>query len=201
VAGVSLFSSTTTPAAVLEAAASISWGFIAGPPIGGPARGFLSHNLGFRAGLFEHGGYRSDLGRTCAGSFLFSDWRARGIEVYFQPRQRVSHAFNFRWWVSRLHVRFGHELYSLRRIHPDQQMRWVRFLGPLEPVATCAWHVILDVPQWLRFGRLLGHGPLARLLRYPLVMALSLAARGAELAGMYFTMFAPEAARSFAAQN
>jgi glycosyltransferase involved in cell wall biosynthesis len=202
VAVVSLFRSAgRTPSAVLEAAASISWVFIVGPPGGGPARGFLSHNLGFHADVFEQRGYRADLGRTCAGSFLFSDWRARGIAVGFQPRQRVRHAFNLRWWVSRLHVRFGHEVYSLRRIHREQQMRWVRYLGPVEPLATSVWHVLLDVPQWWRFGRLLGHGPVARLARLPLVIALSIAARGGELAGMYFTMFAPEAARSFAEQN
>ena len=202
VAGLSVFRTAghTWPA-ILEAAASISWGFMTGPATGGPARGFLSHNLGFRASLFDSGGYRSDLGRTCAGSFLYSDWRRRGINVHFQPRQRVAHSFNLRWWVTKLHVRFGHEVYRLRRIHAGQEMRWTRFLGPLEPLATCAWHVLLDVPQWWHFGSLLGHGPMTRMVRLPLVLVLSVAARAGEMAGMYLTMFAPEAARRFAAQN
>jgi hypothetical protein len=201
VAGVSLFRSSGTPAAILEAAASISWGFVTGPAAGGPARGFLSHNLGFHTRLFSGGGYRSDLGRTCAGSFLYSEWRSRGIDLHFEPRQRVAHAFNFGWWVSRLHVRFGHEVYRLRRIHDEQQMRWTRFLGPLEPVATSAWHVLLDVPQWWSFGRLLGHSALTRAAYLPLLLLLSVAARGGEMVGMYMTMFAPEKARRFAAQN
>jgi glycosyltransferase involved in cell wall biosynthesis len=186
---------------VLEAAASISWGFVISRPGCESAQGFLSHNLGFRASLFAGGVYRDDLGRTCAGSFLFGDWSRSGVKVGFQPQQQVAHAFTFRWWVTRLHVRFGHEVYRLRRIDVRQQKRWVRFLGLLEPPATFAWHVCLDVPQWWRFGRLLGHSPAARLLRLPLVLALSILARGGELGGMYLTMFAPEMARRFAEQN
>ncbi len=186
---------------LLDAAASISWGFMIGPPEGGNAKGFLSHNLGCRATLFAEGGYRDDLGRTCAGSFLFADWRDSGVNVWFDPRQRVAHAFNFRWWVTRLHVRFGHEVYRLRRIHARQDKRWVRYLGPIEPLATFGWHVILDVPQWWRFGKLLGYSPLSRALHLPLVLGLSVAARGGELAGMYMTMVAPRAAQRFAQQN
>jgi hypothetical protein len=186
---------------VLEAAASISWGFVISRSGFESARGFLSHNLGFRPSLFAGGGYRDDLGRTCAGSFLFGDWGQSGVKVYFQPEQQVAHAFTFRWWITRLHVRFGHEVYRLRRIDVRQQQRWVRFLGLLEPPATCAWHVCLDLPQWWRFGELLGHSPAARLLRLPLVLTLSILARSGELWGMYYSMFAPAAARRFAEQN
>jgi glycosyltransferase involved in cell wall biosynthesis len=203
-AGVSLFRGTEGQRfwqPLLDAASSISWGFMIGPVNGGPARGFLSHNLGCRANLFAEGGYRDDLGRTCAGSFLFADWRDSGVNVWFDPRQRVAHAFNLRWWVTRLHVRFGHEVYRLRRINSRQDKRWVRFLGPLEPLATFGWHVVLDLPQWWKFGRLLGHSSVSRALHLPLVLGLSVAARGGEMAGMYMTMFAPRAAQRFAQQN
>ena len=204
VAGVSLFRGAGGRRVwkpVLEAAASISWGFVVSRSGSDSARGFLSHNLGCRTSLFAESGYRDDLGRTCAGSFLFGDWRQSGVKVRFQPRQRVAHAFTFLWWVTRLHVRFGHEVYRLRRIELRHDKRWVRFLGLLEPPATCVWHVCLDVPQWWRFGKLLGHSRASRLLRLPLVLALSIPARGGELWGMYLTMFAPEVARRFAEQN
>jgi glycosyltransferase involved in cell wall biosynthesis len=200
VAGLTLYRGSA-PAVVREAAASISWGFVLPVASGDDAAGFLSHNLGVRSELFRERGYRSDLGRTCAGSFLFSEWRASGVSVKFQPGQRVEHAFDLRWWLTRLHVRFGHEVHRLRRIHDSQAHRWVRHLSVLEPVATFAWHVALDVPQWWRFGRLLGHGPAARLARLPLVLGLSVLARGAEAAGMVYSTFAPRSAARFAAGN
>jgi hypothetical protein len=200
VAGLTLFRGGA-PSAVREAAASISWGFVLPGGRGDEAAGFLSHNLGVRSALFREGGYRSDLGRTCAGSFLYSRWRAAGVSVRFQPEQRVAHAFTLWWWLTRLHVRFGHEVHRLRRIHESQSHRWVRHLGVLEPIATWGWHVALDVPQWWRFGRLLGHGPTARLVRLPLVLALSVMARGAEAVGMAYSSLSPQSAARFAAAN
>lgn len=190
---------------LLDIAASISWGFIVPHP-GEAGRGFLSHNLGIRRSAFDQIWYREDLGRTCAGSFLYEDLRRSGIRVTFQPEQRVRHVFTWSWWVRRLHVRFGYEVYLLRRVNPAAQYRWTQRLWLLEPAATMAWHVLLDVPQWFRYSQYLypqarGWSWLRRAAYVPAVLAISLMARGAEAWGMYSTIADPERMRRFALSN
>ncbi len=208
VAGLTQFRPEKGPArfpGLLNIAASISWGFIVPQP-GEAARGFLSHNFGIRRSAFERIRYREDLGRTCAGSFLYQDLLRSGISVTFQPGQRVRHVFTWAWWVRRLHVRFGYEVYLLRRLNPSARYGWTQRLWLLEPAATMAWHVLLDVPQWFRFSQYLfsqqpGWSWLRRAAYVPAVLVVSLAARGAEAWGMYSTMLNPERMRRFALSN
>lgn len=203
VAGITLFRGRNgwEPShAVLQAAASISWGFIVGK--GGNAevvlpRGFLSHNVGFRAATFRQHPYRTDLGRTCAGSLLCKELRKAGAKIRFQPEQRVVHNFSFGWWVWRLHRRFGYEVFLLRRLDESYPMRWFRWTKPLEPVVTMGWHQLLDMPQWFRFSTLVKVGRGRRFRLLPLVLAMSLLARGAEMVGMYATLLAPDAMKRF----
>jgi glycosyltransferase involved in cell wall biosynthesis len=188
---------------LLQAAAAISWGFVlprsAAPDA--PLVGFLSHNVGFRTAVFRRHAYRTDLGRTCAGSFLFEDLRAAGARMAFEPGQRVAHVFSLRWWVLRLHRRFGYEVMLLRRLAGTQRHGWLTALGWLEPPLTMVWHMALDVPQWWRFGRVAGASAARRVLLLPLVIALSLLARGSEMLGMLQTRAAPEAMKRFAESN
>jgi len=197
VAGITLFrwedGSERFPG-LLTAAASISWGFI----VGDPPRGFLSHNFAFRRSDFEYLTYREDLGRTCAGSFLYAALIREKLPIRFQPEQRVSHTFSFGWWITRLHVRFGHEVYLLRRLNPDAPHRWSSRLSLLEPLATMAWHVALDFPQWFLFSKTLGWSAPTSIVFIPLILALSFAARGAEAVGMYATLFSPGRMERFA---
>jgi glycosyltransferase involved in cell wall biosynthesis len=180
-------------------AASISWSFIVGA--GAKAQGFLSHNLGFRKEVFERLRYRTDFGRTCAGSFLMDDMRKAGINPVFQPRQQVAHAFLWRWWFMKLHVRFGHEVYLLHRMESGTVSGIARWMGPLDAVVTPAWHVILDFPKWWRYSGILGLPLWRRVAGVALVLPLSLLARGGEACGMIATLFAPERMRAFAAEN
>jgi hypothetical protein len=186
---------------VLQAAASISWGFLVPPQGVVTARGFLSHNLAVRAELFRAIRYREDLGRTCAGHFLGQAFAERGIEIVFNPAQRVQHLFSFGWWLRRLHVRFGHEVYLLRRLDPRMHHHWVTKLGWLEPLAVGAWHVCIDLPQWRRYANARRISRAHWLACAPLVLLLSLLARGAEVAGMYATMANPRRMRRFACSN
>lgn len=184
--------------ALLQVAAAISWGFVV-PRQGGvesPPAGFLSHNVGFRAATFRRHAYRTDLGRTCAGSFLFADLRAAGARMVFEPRQRVAHVFSLGWWVLRLHRRFGHEVLLLRRWDTAHTR-----LGWLEPPLTALWHVALDVPQWWRFGRVAGIPLRRRVALLPLVLPMSVLARGGEMIGMVQTLAAPDAMKRFAESN
>lgn len=207
VAGLTLYRSgglETVHSAVHRAAASISWGFVVGEPRTAgewTARGFLSHNLGIRTDQFNRIRYRTDLGRTCAGNFLHAALVEDGARLVLQTHQRVAHAFTFNWWRTRLHVRFGYEVMRLRRLDPHAKVRWVRRLGLLEPLLTAAWHVLLDGPQWWRYSKALELGSAQRVAILPLVMALSLVARGAEMAGMYRTLIAAERMRRFAESN
>jgi glycosyltransferase involved in cell wall biosynthesis len=200
VAGVTLYrpeSGKTRFANLLTVAASISWGFIAGDP----ARGFLSHNVGFRRSAFEQIRYREDLGRTCAGWFLHEALVRNGLLVRFQPEQRARHVFTWSWWLKRLHLRFGYENYLLRRMNRDEPYGWTRYLSVFEPLAAMGWHVLLDVPQWFRFTSRIGWSAFDQVAYIPVVLLLSLCARSAEACGMYATMFAPERMRRFAQSN
>jgi len=203
VAGITLYRPETGVSRfpnLLTVAASISWGFLIGQP-GQPARGFMSHNVGFRRSAFERLRYREDLGRTCAGSFLYEDLVHAGVSIRFQPHQRVRHVFTWSWWCKRLHARFGYEVFLLRRINPSAPHAWTRHLGLLEPLATMAWHVLLDFPQWLKFSRCLGWSWPRRVVYLPCVLLMSLGARSAEAVAMYSTILDAERMRRFALSN
>jgi hypothetical protein len=185
------------------AAASITWGWVVGKAID-PRRGtpmpagFMDHNFGLRAGVFRRSRYSSQFNRLCGAPLLMRSLRDEGAYMVLQPRQRVTHYFAWRYWLVSLHFRYGYEVYMLRRLNDQYPDQWIRQLGVLEPVATMAWHVMLDVPRWFRFSRLLGIAPLRRVAILPLVIILSCAARFMEMMGMYRTMRDPEGMREWA---
>lgn len=189
---------------LMQVAASISWGFIVpharNEPAGHPA-GFLSHNVGFRAETLRRHPYRTDLGRTCAGSFLYKALEQSGAAMFLQPHQRVVHQFSLRWWLLRLHRRFGYEVFLLRRLDATNAKRWLLSVTLIEPLLTMVWHMLLDVPQWLRFSKLLRVPLWRRLILIPVVIGMSLLARGSEMIGMYQTIAAPESMKRFAESN
>jgi glycosyltransferase involved in cell wall biosynthesis len=189
---------------LMQVAASISWGFIVRRGRNGAtahAAGFLSHNVGFRTRTFRRHPYRTELGRTCAGSFLYKALDQSGAVMLLQPNQRVVHRFSLRWWLLRLHRRFGYEVFLLRRLDPADPKRWLLSVTLIEPLLTMVWHVLLDVPQWLRFSELLRVPLWRRLMLIPVVIGMSLLARGSEMIGMYQTIAAPAAMKRFAESN
>jgi glycosyltransferase involved in cell wall biosynthesis len=205
-AGVTLFrgdDGRAPSSPMMQVAAAISWGFVLprGTAADAPPTAFLSHNVGFRAATFRRHAYRTDLGRTCAGSFLFADLRAAGARMVFVPKQRVAHVFTFSWWVLRLHRRFGYEVMLLRRLEGTQRHGWLTRARWLEPLLTMLWHMVLDVPQWWRFAPVAGVSPARRVLLLPLVVVLSFCARGGEMLGMLQTLAAPEEMKRFAESN
>ena len=68
---------------------------------------------------------------------------------------------------------------------------------PLAP-ATMAWHCAHDVRQWFRYAPAIGISRVGRWALLPLLVPLSLAARGAEAIGMYATMIATDRVRQWA---
>ena len=100
---------------------------------------------------------------------------------------------NLKWWVFRRHFRAGWETYEARRAYPS----WPRVpilsrLPAIEPLILKVGMVGRDALHWWRFRRVAGvSGPRAVAL-FPLVLLSSLAARTAEMAGMYAYLLAPK---------
>ena len=86
----------------------------------------------------------------------------------------------------------------LRRLNDQYPNQWIARTKIFEPVLTMMWHILLDVPRWFRVSQLLEIHPVRRVMLLPLVVAMSCAARTAEMAGMYWTMMAPESMRKWA---
>lgn len=200
VVGPSLFRSRrlAPESALMLAAASISWGFVARVKRQSECGGFLSHNLAVRSEVFSRSRYREDLGRTCGSPLLYRALAESGSRFAFKPGQKVAHTFKLGWWLRTFHFRSGYEVYRVRRLDRSYPNQWIARTGPAEPFVTMLWHILLDIPQWLRFGKLLRLGRARRLLLLPVVVALAVPARAAEMVGMYCTMLAPRRMRLWA---
>jgi hypothetical protein len=205
VAGVSLFRFPSGPSEpyspLLFCAASVSWGFVVPRGKSAEANAFLSHNFLIRRDSFAAYSYRTDLGRTCAGSFLHKTLQDNDVPIRFAVNLRVAHNFGMGWWLAGLHRRFGHEVYLLRRTLQGYPDSWLRGLGWLEPLLYWPYAVLLDLPRWWRFSRWTGTPLWRRLSFIPVVLSLSLMARGSELLGMYATILRPKMMRDWAGQH
>lgn len=177
---------------LLQAAASISWGFVL--PKGDELipNSALAHNFAIRKDIFDRYYYETDLGRLCAGSLHFTKLREEKTKMRFQPEQKTAHNFTFWWWISRLHLKLGYEVYTLRRIDSGYPNKSIARLGLLEPLTSFFWHCLLDIPQWFRFGKFSKFGLARKVSLLPLLVVMSSMARGSEMVGMYLTIFFPE---------
>jgi glycosyltransferase involved in cell wall biosynthesis len=206
VVGLSLFKqaqSWRSDTATRQAAASITWGWVLGKGKSGleglyPAAGFMDHNVAFRRQVLEKLRYRTDLGRILGAPLFYRALVDMGAKVGLHPSQRIVHFYSWRFWLHKLHFRYGYEVFNLRRLDAQYPNRWIARTMIFEPVVTMVWHVLLDMPRWFRVSRLLGIHPLRRLFMFPLVFGMSCLARTAEMAGMYATMVAPETMRRWA---
>lgn len=186
-------------------AVSITFGYILGPIRDGSlpwpevtVRGFMDHNVAIRAAWFKTAQYQTEFGRVIASPLLFRALKQAGARIVLHPKQRIVHYFKWAYWLHKLHFRYGYEVYRLRRLDPQYPAHWIARTGPLEPLVTWVWHVLLDAPRWLRFSRLMDMPAPLRLLTLPAAMVLSVVARGAEVFGMIATMIAPERMRRWA---
>ena len=201
--GLSLFkgSGGWEPGSTLrDIAVSITFGYILGPPNLQhlpELRGFMDHNLALRAAAYRRYPYREDQGRVCASPLLFRTLERHGVALSLHPKQQVVHYFAWLYWVA-LHFRYGYEVYQVRRLDPHYPNQWIARTGPFEGVVTLLWHVLLNQPRWLRFGKLRGYGRLHRVALLPVVVMLSLVANGAEMFGIYATMLRPVGMRRWA---
>lgn len=199
--GVSRFQGTDarTPGARLrQVASAITYAWILGRT-GDPApQGFLAHNVAFRTEIFRAHRYGVDHGRTCGSMLMYRDLKASGLRIALQPRQQAAHYFTWGWWLGKFHYRAGYEVFRVRRLDAAYPHRWIRRLHLLEPLVTMFWHCAHDLRQWFPYSRIIGVPAALRVLLLPVLVPLSLAARGAEMIGMYATIASPETMRRWA---
>lgn len=203
-AGVSVFRDRTrlkTPPAILQTAASISFGHVIGEENdsnGTAAWGMVAHNLALRADVFRAHPFETELGRNAGIALLHATLRRSGARIMLVPGQRVEHSFSPGWFLYPFHMRVGWEEYVLRRRSPGDPNRWLMRAGPLEPLVGLPWYVALDARAWFRYSRQLGLGRGGRWARLPVLLPLSLAARTAGVVGMYAAMLRPAKSRDWA---
>jgi hypothetical protein len=204
--GMSLFkvsNSWRSDSASRLAAASITWGWIIGKKLDPLSHlpvpvGFMDHNVAFRTEIFRRYPPRLDNGRLLNGPLSYRALKNAGVKMILIPKQQVVHYFAWPFWLSKLHFRYGYEVYLLRRLDKTYPNQWIARTGILEPLVTMAWHTLLDVPRWWRVSRLLEVPLRRRIAILPLLLILSLTARGAEMLGMYSTMLARDVMKRWA---
>ena len=195
--GVSLFQDAnawTARSIFRQMAVSCTFGYILGPWTGDgiEVRGFMDHNVALRAEIFGQKQYRDEFGRVIASPLLFRELKLQGLRIRLAHEQSVVHHFGWPYWLRKLHFRYGFEVYRLRRLDPHYPNQWISKTGPLEPLVTTAWHMMLDVPRWFRFCRVRKISQPVSWLCLPVLVTLSGIARTTEAAGMYATMIWPE---------
>jgi glycosyltransferase involved in cell wall biosynthesis len=186
---------------LMRMAATITWGWILGRRQGSSipaARGFQDHNVGMRTEIFRDHQYREEFGRILASPLLFRSLANSGKKVVVCPDQQAEHHFTWRYWLIGLEFRYGHEVFRLRRLDQDYPNQWISRTGPLEPLVTLAWHVLLDMPKWFRFNSVLKTSIAYTTFWFPFFVIFSTVAHLSEMLGIYSTMLAPAATRKWA---
>lgn len=179
---------------LMRAFASITWGWVVGKHKIGQhlcAVGFMDHNVALRAEVLRHHPYRTEFGRVIASPLLYRSLADAGCTITIQPNQQAAHHFTWRYWLIKLHFRYGYEVFHIRRLDNQYPNQWITHTKVLEPLVTLVWHILLDIPRWFRFSSLLQTHLLYQVAVLPIVIVLSIVARTAEMAGMYSTMLAP----------
>ena len=180
---------------LMRATASVTWGWVLGRRRDGgipQARGFMDHNMAMRASLFRDHQHRTEFGRILSSSFVFRGLVESGCRIEVQARQQAVHHFSWRYWLISLHLRYGHEVYRLRRLNSKYPNQWIRKTWILEPIVTLIWHMALDVPRWFRLMSLLQTSWIYRWGWFPLLIGVSAISRTSEAAGLALTMIAPK---------
>ena len=179
--------------------ASIPWGWIFGKAdaeTGLPVpRGFMDHNLAMRSDIARQFKYETEFGRVIAAPLLFANMTRQGKKFRSTPGQKAVHSFTWRYWMIDLQYRYGYEVYHIRRLEKDYPHRWMAKTSFLEPIVTLIWHMLLDIPKWIRMNKMIGNSWGYRILILPIYICISFFGRICEMFGMYATYFWPKRMR------
>lgn len=179
----------------MMAAALPSWSLmVARTPNGDEPRAgcVMAHNVALRRSVFEQHAFRTG-NRSFSSALLYYEFLRTGVKISFQPEQTVAHTMTFRWWLGRKHFRTGWETYIGRAADRD----WPRVpalekIKVIEPIALRMGLVFRDARHWFRFAPVVGLSRPRTVLLFPVAVLASLAARTAEMVGMYAVLFAPK---------
>jgi len=157
------------------------------------ARCLMGHNVAMRREVSRQHSFPTAK-RSYSSVLLFFELVRSGVNIAFEPEQKVAHSMSLRWWLGRRHFRTGWETYIARGTDPD----WPRIpalerIPLLEPIVLRMGLVFRDALDWSRFSRVVGVSPTRSVLLFPLALVASFAARAAEMVGMYAALFAPRA--------
>jgi glycosyltransferase involved in cell wall biosynthesis len=179
----------------LLVAAFTSWALVLGRSSSsrGPQVGcIMAHNVALRRTVFLQHPFRH-IKRSFCSALMYFELVRSGVKLSFEPEQKVAHAVTVRWWLGRRHFRTGWETYIARTVDKD----WPRIpvlekVRVIEPILLRMGLVWRDGPHWFRFARVVGVGRMRAILLFPLALLAAIAARGAEMVGMYAVLFAPK---------
>jgi glycosyltransferase involved in cell wall biosynthesis len=177
------------------AAAFTSWALVIARTRSGqrPQVGcIMAHNVALRRAVFLQHPFRP-IRRSFCSALMYFELVRSGVKLSFEPEQRVAHATTFRWWLGRRHFRTGWETYIARTVDKDwPRVRALEKIKLIEPILLRMGLIFRDGPHWFRFARVVGLSRVQAILLFPLAVLASIAARMAEMVGMYAVMFAPK---------
>ena len=177
------------------AAAFTSWALVLGrtsrsrsPQVGC----IMAHNVALRRAVFLQHPFRP-LRRSFCSALMYFEMVRAGVKFSFEPEQKVAHAMTIRWWLGRRHFRTGWETYIARDVDKDwPRIRALEKMKLIEPIVLRMGLVCRDARHWFRFAPVVGLTRARTILLFPVAVLASLAARTAEMAGMYAVLFAPK---------
>jgi hypothetical protein len=179
----------------MMAASLPSWALMVSRTSDGPeprAGCIMGHNVALRRTVFQQHGFRT-AHRSFSSALMYFEMARLGTKIAFQPEQKVAHSVTFGWWLGRRHFRTGWETYVARESDKDWpripalERAWI-----VEPIVLRMGLVFRDARHWFRFAPAVGLSRPRTILLFPLAVLASLAARTAEMVGMYAALFAPK---------
>jgi glycosyltransferase involved in cell wall biosynthesis len=179
----------------MMAASLPSWSLmVARTPNGqGPCAGcVMAHNVALRRTVVQEHRFQPGK-RSYPSALMYLELARAGVKIAFQPEQKVAHSVTFRWWLGRKHFRTGWETYLARSADKD----WPRIpalerVKIVEPLLLRMGLVFRDARHWFRFAPVVGLSRSRTVLLFPVAVLASLAARTAEMVGMYAVLLAPK---------
>jgi len=152
----------------------------------------MAHNVALRREVFLKHPFRP-IRRSFCSALMYFELVRSGVNLSFEPEQKVAHATTLRWWLGRRHFRTGWETYIARAVDKDwPRIRALEKVKVIEPILLRMGLVCRDGPHWFRFAQVVGISRMQAIVLFPLAMVAAVAARGAEMVGMYAVLFAPK---------
>ena len=156
------------------------------------AGSIMGHNVAMTRQAFLRHPFQTSK-RSFSSALLYYELTRAGVKIAFQPEQKVAHSVTLRWWLGRKHFRTGWETYIGRSLDKDwERLPILERMKIIEPVVLRMGLVCRDARHWFRFAPVVGLSATRTMLLFPVAVLASVAARTAEMIGMYAVMIAPK---------